>query len=736
MGTKNEQSRGFERLVLNADPLADSTMHTEARPAVAKAADLAPDFVRDPELYVEPAPVDSYEAGGFAIDRLIGRRHLDIEDKINGQKAEHPPQIDSQATESSVADAEIAPFLESRPTVPAEEGAEPIAPAPNEENYACATEEVVPICGDENISITTGAEAIGAIVPAGSREIDTAHLATPQRRNPTKTVGQAPVGDGATKSIVSVADLPLFKGSVPRIVSEKNQKEVIVLDVGCASAVVVCTKAFMSSPMHLALVATISGARFQLSIQSEYTATEALIAEIRSVAERRGQQQLIPVINADNKHIVLYDEIVEKAVSLKATDIHFEISDAEFSKIRLRIYGRLHDWRRFPTELMKGALTAAYSKRTKSGTNSAGALSLERAMNTMTEQVVAGRAFNGRFNGYPLVNGYDVVMRLLETDPRSVIPGIQDLGYSESHINEQIFPAIRKNAGMIAIAGSTGSGKSTALRSFIYSIPDRDRLKIFGVEDPTEYINPFMRQISVQRNSDDEEHVVKMKFLSALRSVLRMDPDVLMLGEIRDGDSASLASEFNRTGHRVFTTVHGDGCVDVLARLASDEIGISPSTLAAKKYLSAVMYQKLMPVLCDHCKRPAADVLSDAEISVLRSKFHLNPTAMYCSSEVGCVYCKKEGVEGGGTMGLTVVAEILTPTDAILALIRERDWLGVESAWRSQRTASFDDPNMIGKTAYEHALYKASIGKVDPRDIESDFESFASYRLFNADQIV
>ena len=166
-------------------------------------------------------------------------------------------------------------------------------------------------------------------------------------------------------------------------------------------------------------------------------------------------------------------------------------------------------------------------------------------MNTITEQVINGKTYNGRFSGYPLVNGYDVVIRLLDSDPNSTIPSIQSLGYAPYHVVEQILPAIQRNSGMMAIAGSTGSGKSTALRSFIHAIPDRNNLKIYGVEDPVEYLNPFMRQISVQRNSDDPDDVVKMKFLSALRSVLRMDPDVLMLGEIRDHESASIASEFN-----------------------------------------------------------------------------------------------------------------------------------------------------------------------------------------------
>ena len=168
-------------------------------------------------------------------------------------------------------------------------------------------------------------------------------------------------------------------------------------------------------------------------------------------------------------------DLVSQAIKLDATDIHFEISNQQVSQIKLRIFGRLRGWKLLPTEIIKGALASAYSKRTKSGTNSAGALSFERPMNTITEQVVNLKTYNGRFNGYPLVNGYDVVMRLLDSDPSSKIPSIQSLGYSAYHVEAQILPAIRRNAGMMIIAGSTGSGKSTTVAGLLYALSDPNR---------------------------------------------------------------------------------------------------------------------------------------------------------------------------------------------------------------------------------------------------------------------
>lgn len=532
----------------------------------------------------------------------------------------------------------------------------------------------------------------------------------------------------------SIADLPSYKGAIKALTANYSNQS-IVLDLSCGDVAVVYTKAFLNNfSAYSGLIRTIEGPDYLQSIVTEYIVADDLLADLKILCDRKAQnfKSGSEIITSDNKFLVLYEEIINKACSINATDVHIEITNSAQSQIRMRVFGRLKLWKRFPTEMLRGALSAAYSHKTKAGTNSAGAMTFERATNTITEQVVGGKIINGRFNGYPLVNGYDVVIRLLDSDPKSTIPTIESLGYSKYHVHEQIEGAIKKNSGMIAISGSTGSGKSTALRAFIYAIPGRDELKIFGVEDPTEYLNPFMRQISVQRNSDDADDVVKLKFLSALRSVLRMDPDALMLGEIRDRDSASLASEFNRTGHRVFTTVHGDGCVDVLARLASEEIGIHPSTLAANKYLSAVMYQKLMPKLCIHCRIPALSILPKKTVDVLRTKFKVKPENMYCANEEGCPECLIKEVGIAGTKGLTVCVEILTPNDEILSAIRQSDWTKVENIWRGLRSSPFDDEDMAGKTAFEHALYKATQGIIDPRDIEADFESFETYEIYDA----
>jgi type II secretory ATPase GspE/PulE/Tfp pilus assembly ATPase PilB-like protein len=158
--------------------------------------------------------------------------------------------------------------------------------------------------------------------------------------------------------------------------------------------------------------------------------------------------------------------------------------------------------------------------------------------------------------------------------------------------------------------------------------------------------------------------------------------------------------------------------VDVLTRLNSPEIGISASTLASRKFLSAVMYQKLLPKLCPHCKVLASSVLDRHKLQLLFEKFGLNVNLMYCASDEGCAHCRVHEVGLAGTKGLTVVAEILIPSADMLNAIAVCDWARVEFLWRTSRTSPFDSPNMQGKTAFEHALYQASLGLIDPQDIE------------------
>ena len=203
-----------------------------------------------------------------------------------------------------------------------------------------------------------------------------------------------------------------------------------------------------------------------------------------------------------------------------------------------------------------------------------------------------------------------------------------------------------------------------------------------------------------------------------------------MIGEIRDTESARIATELTQTGHRVLSTVHGEGCVDVLSRMTGDLLQVPADILGTKKYLTAVIYQKLLPLLCPHCKVPARALLTKEKQRLLTEKFCVDVGNMYMANAEGCDECRLNGAVTEGTKGQTLVAEILTPDDAMRVEMREKNWPEVERLWRSARSKPFGHSDMTGKTAFEHALSKATQGLIDPNDIEADFEPFETYQIF------
>lgn len=514
------------------------------------------------------------------------------------------------------------------------------------------------------------------------------------------------------------------------VINVNNRESCVVVDMTLTVVRILATKAYKEN--HTAYLSMISDLkRREYSIEYEGIGTEAEIAEVYKLSSQKFRALTGNVDREADRDKQFFEDVMAAGYRFGASDVHFEIDNGYTGNIYFRIHGRKRKWREYKAILVEKAVAAGYGSFTKTGTNSGGSFSPERGMTTMTKHQIDGVTVEGRFSSLPTTDGCDVVVRLINSDPRAiVIKSLDELGYSPSQ-SKVILECIQRNSGLIAIAGSTGSGKTTSLRTFMHIIPRKEELKIVAVEDPSEYPQPGVRKFTIQRGPDDPEDVVKAKYLAVLRQQMRMDPDVIMIGEIRDSDSASIASELVQTGHRVLTSIHGDGAVDVLSRSCGKVLQIPEEILSMRKFISSSIYQKLLPVLCNCCKRPALEVLSAETIDLLRNKFKLNPETMFCASEDGCDECKIKGIEGsGGTVDQTVCAEILVPNSKMRELVRQRNWNGIEQLWRSERITGFDDPDMTGKTAFEHGLYKVSQGISDVRDLEADFESLSTYEVF------
>lgn len=444
------------------------------------------------------------------------------------------------------------------------------------------------------------------------------------------------------------------------------------------------------------------------------------------------------MISKENYHLVIYDEIIAAAVRGRASDIHFSVRKAphDGALIALRMFGRYRPWRtNMSATLIRSVLGSAFGQRLASKTNSKSDLHFDNEVAFMTENQVDAVKWMGRCNGRPDVRGYKMVIRLLESDPHAnSIPTLGQLGYVESHCS-MLEMAVRRNYGVIIIFGSTGSGKSTTLRTFMVRITDPDTVAAFSVESPVEYEMPGVAQFSIPVDVNMSNEEMAAKFLAALRDVLRMDPDVLMVGEIRDHESAVLMSEFTQSGHRCYTTAHGDSAVDGLSRLCGEQIQLPAELFAGARFLSASIYQRLLPVVCQHCRVPATSPeggLSKEKLDLIRKKFQLDPGTMFVARAGGCPECQPAipGLTADGTKGVTVAAEVLLPNAKMREMAAARDWAGLTRAWRETRRAGFGDGDMTGKTVYECALYLAAQGKVSILDIEREFEPLESYEVF------
>jgi type IV pilus assembly protein PilB len=324
---------------------------------------------------------------------------------------------------------------------------------------------------------------------------------------------------------------------------------------------------------------------------------------------------------ADDVDLVnLLDEIIKEAFLNKASDIHF-ITEEEGLRVRLRIDGKLRD---YPIEASL-TIAAGLISRIKVLANLDIAEQRQPQDGGCSYKLAApiNSEFNIRVATAPTQFGERITLRLLGQQSGGIT--LSALGMLDSDL-EQFRQAIKKPYGMILLTGPTGSGKSTTLCAALQEINTPD-INIMTVENPIEYVMPGVSQIQTG---------LKINFADALRSLLRHDPDVLMVGEIRDHETADVSVKAAMTGHLVFSTLHTNNAVSAVTRL----IDIGCEAFLIGSTMTAVMAQRLVRRLCDNCKkeRPA----TEAELSELGS----NNNAVTLFEPVGCASCQGTGFKG------------------------------------------------------------------------------------------
>jgi type IV pilus assembly protein PilB len=368
----------------------------------------------------------------------------------------------------------------------------------------------------------------------------------------------------------------------------------------------------------------------------------------------------------DGPAVRAVNDVMRRAIEARASDVHL-IPDNGFVHIRMRVDGVVEEHGTMPTEEAQGfvsrikvlaELDVAERRRPQDG--------------RFSVRTTSGRAIDARVTLLPTIMGEGVVMRLLEKTRQA--PSLTDLGL-ENAMQMELERIVHRSVGALLVTGPTGSGKSTTLHGALADLSRTERTLI-TIEDPVEYELPGSYQL--QTNP-----VAGVTFATALRSVLRGDPDVIMVGEIRDTETAELALGGSLAGHFILSTLHTNDAASAIMRLI--EMGIEPYVVSAG--LSGVLGQRLARRLCLYCREgyePSQDVLD--EIGSAQEDAHF-------FRAVGCTECND------GYRGRVGIFQLLTIDERLRALIAGR--------------ASHDEVLAAAEEAGLAALWTDGVAKVE-----------------------
>ncbi len=431
--------------------------------------------------------------------------------------------------------------------------------------------------------------------------------------------------------------LPVWRRGDKIVVAMANPVDVLALDDIRDSLRRPVLPVMADSEQIMAAIAGLglSDSRVQEAIQAAVVETEPEIAEVAAdVTEERA-----PIV-------AFVELLLSKAVQERASDIHIEPGQNDL-RVRFRVDGVLHDAMTPPRSLQAGIISRvkvmAEIDIAERRIAQDGRMSIE----------IGGTPIDIRVATIPTIHGEAAVLRILRSGSEMI--SLDDMGFLPQQL-ERFRAAYERPWGAILVTGPTGSGKSTTLYGALEALKDPTR-NIITAEDPVEYKIDGIKQVQVNNKAG-------MTFARALRSFLRADPDVMLVGEIRDAETATIAVEASLTGHLVLSTLHTNSAAATPMRLI--EMGVEPFLVTSA--LTAVVAQRLARRLCDRCKIPTRTTLSDIGVTSLDGVDFETGGEVEVFTAGGCEACS-----GTGYQGRFAIHEVMTMSDAIRTAILNRN---------------------------------------------------------------
>jgi type IV pilus assembly protein PilB len=418
-----------------------------------------------------------------------------------------------------------------------------------------------------------------------------------------------------------------------------------------------------SIELHIASREDIATELERIARTSEVMETQSALDELEVVDDNADDLEIDDGVS-DAPLVRLVNSIIMQAASDNASDIHFEPQE-DALVVRARIDGVLTELQRIPKKMMMGVTTRLkvlakldIAERRKPQD---GRISLNAA--------AVGRLLDIRVAVLPTVEGEQVVMRLIDKSRKT--PTLESLGLSEA-MRDRLGEIIMKPTGALLVTGPTGSGKSTSLYACVAQI-NRPEINIITVEDPVEYRLPGINQVQINPKAG-------LTFATALRSILRSDPDIVMVGEIRDSETAKIAIESALTGHLVLSTLHTNDAPGALTRL--NEMGVEPFLTGSA--VTAVVAQRLARRLCANCCEMYAPSYEDLVAARVSPETAAAQEGMALYRKVGCPRCNRTGYKGRiGVFQLLVMNDELESLAASNASRDEIERVAREEGMRS-----------------------------------------------------